>query len=423
MGEGISSLTKGSLKSISHFREASGIALQTLREHKMRSFLTLLGIILSVATLIVVIAIINGTDRYVAERVATLGANVFQVTRFPLITSAEQYIQATRHNKVITWEDFEYLHDNLKLPLRVGVQSGTSARVSSGTISLDQIPVRGVSANVGEMALVEPGTGRYIIDSDNEHHSMVTMIGPDVADKLFPGLDPVGRSINVDGRPFTVVGVGKPQGTSFGQSQDAYAYVPIETYIGIYGSRASLSIIVEARAADWMERTQEEARMLMRARRHLKPGDDDTFAVLASDALLDLFHSLTDAIAHAMVAIVSVFLIIGGVVIMNVMLASVTERTREIGMRKSVGATRADILMQFLVESSVLSGVGGAIGVGFAWVVSELVQAGVGVPMYIPMTAVIIALVLSTAVGLFFGIYPAQKASRLHPIEALRQET
>jgi putative ABC transport system permease protein len=412
------------LKSASHLREATGIALQTLREHKMRSFLTLLGIILSVATLIVVVALIAGTNRYVAERVATLGTNVFQVTRFPLITNAAQLVKATRRNKIITWEDYEFLRDHLTLPLRVGVQSSTAGRISAGTISLDQVSVRGVTANMGDMALVEPASGRYVVDSDNDHRAEVGMIGPDVADKAFPGLDPIGRTVNVDGRPFTVVGVGKPLGNGVGgNSQDAYIYIPIQTFMAIYGTHASLTVVIEARSADWMDRSQEEARMLMRARRHLKQGEEDSFAVLSSDALLDLFHQLTDWIAQAMVGIVSMFLLIGGVVIMNVMLASVTERTREIGMRKSVGARRADIMMQFMVESSVLSGVGGAIGVAFAWVISQLVQSVSGVPMFVSPLAVLVALVLSTAVGLFFGIYPARKAAQLNPIEALRQET
>jgi putative ABC transport system permease protein len=411
------------MKSLQQLKEAALLALHTLREHKMRSFLTLLGIILSVATLIVVIALINGVDRYIGERVATLGTNVFQVTRFPLITNAQQLVQFTRHNKIITWEDYEYLRDNLKLARRVGVQAGTSTRTNANGISIDQIALRGVTANMGDMAIVQPAIGRYIIDSDDTHHSQVAMIGPDVSDKLFPGLDPLGRTIEIDGRPFTIIGVGKPLGTAFGQSQDAYAYIPIETFIEIYGSRVALTIIVEARASDWMDRTQEEARQLMRARRHLKQTEDDTFAILGSDALLDLFRNLTGSIASAMVGIVSIFVVIGGVVIMNVMLASVTERTREIGMRKSVGATRTNILMQFLVESSVLSGVGGIFGLVLAWLLSELVEATTSVPMYIPLSAVVLALVVSTLVGLFFGIYPAQKASKLNPIEAMRQES
>jgi putative ABC transport system permease protein len=412
------------LKAVSHLREASGIALHTLREHKMRSFLTLLGIILSVATLIVVIALVNGVNQYIADRVANLGTNVFQVSRFAIsdITSAQALIKATRRNKNINWEDFEYMRDNLKLPSRVGVEADTSARVSSGNVSLDQIAIAGVSANIGEMSQKDIAVGRYIIDNDNNHRSMVGTIGSDVADKLFPGLDPLGRTISVGGRPFTVVGVAKPIGTVLGQSQDAFVAIPIETFLAIYGSSISLDISIEARGADWMDRTQDEARMLLRARRHLKPGDDDSFGIIAAGQLLDLFHSITDSLAHAMIGIVSVFLVIGGVVIMNVMLASVTERTREIGMRKSVGATRGDILMQFLVESSVLAGLGGVVGLALAWLLSYLVQAATSVPMAVPLSAVILAVGLSTMVGLFFGIYPAHKASRLNPIEAMRQE-
>jgi len=412
------------LKAVSHLREASGIALQTLREHKMRSFLTLLGIILSVATLIVVIALVNGVNQYIADRVANLGTNVFQVSRFSIsdLTSVQGLVNATRRNKIINWEDFEYLRDNLRLPSRVGVEADTTGRVNSGNVSLDQIAVAGVSANIGEMSQKEMAAGRYIVDNDNDHRSMVAMIGSDVADKLYSGLDPLGRTISVGGRQFTVVGVAKPIGTVLGQSQDAFVAIPIETFLAIYGSNNSLDISVEARGADWMDRTQEEARLLMRARRHLKPGSDDTFGVIAAGQLVDLFHSITDSLAHAMIGIVSVFLVIGGVVIMNVMLASVIERTREIGMRKSVGATRADILMQFLVESSILAGMGGVIGLVFAWILSTAVQAATSVPMSVPFSAVILAIGVSTLVGLFFGIYPAHKASRLNPIEAMRQE-
>jgi len=412
------------LKTVSHLREASSIALHTLREHKMRSFLTLLGIILSVATLIVVIALVNGVNQYIADRVANLGTNVFQVSRFSIsdLTSVQGLVNATRRNRIINWEDFEYLRDNLRLPSRVGVEADTTGRVNSGNVSLDQIAVAGVSANIGEMSQKEMAAGRYIVDNDNDHRSMVAMIGSDVADKLYSGLDPLGRTINVGGRQFTVVGVAKPIGTVLGQSQDAFVAIPIETFLAIYGSNNSLDISVEARGADWMDRTQEEARLLMRARRHLKPGNDDTFGIIAAGQLVDLFHSITDSLAHAMIGIVSVFLVIGGVVIMNVMLASVIERTREIGMRKSVGATRADILMQFLVESSILAGMGGVIGLIFAWILSAAIQAATSVPMAVPFSAVILAIGVSTLVGLFFGIYPAHKASRLNPIEAMRQE-
>ncbi|HEV2114788.1 MAG TPA: ABC transporter permease [Terriglobales bacterium] len=404
-------------------RESAAVAMENIRSHKLRSALMLLGIILSVSTLIVVIALISGINTYIAQRIANMGSNVFLVNQYGFITDIEEFARAVRRNRRITWEDYQYLRDNMRLANDVGAEVRASGKVKVGRENLDQVSVRGVTANIADMDVEEVASGRYVSNGDNDHRTNVAFIGADIVKHLFPKEDPLYKQIQVDGRWYQVVGVAKPLGTVLGEPQDAFVYIPIQTFLKYYGEDVqSLNINIQARAPEWMERTEDEARMLMRARHHLQPEDDDNFGIIASATVLGLWHNLTAVIADSMVGIVSVFLVIGGVVIMNVMLASVTERTREIGVRKSIGARRADILVQFLVESSVMSALGGAIGVAFAYFLALLVRAGTDIPMIVPLTAVIASLAISTAVGLFFGIYPARKAARLNPIEALRYE-
>jgi putative ABC transport system permease protein len=403
-------------------REPIGVALETLRAHKMRSFLMLLGIILSVATLIVVIALISGVNLYIANKVANLGSNAFTVMRYPIITEMEDLVKAMRRNKLVTWDDYQALKENLKLPKNVGAEVWTSGKSRVGSLTIQDTSIRGVSASMGDIDAQEMSDGRYITEADENSRAMVAMIGSDLADKLFPSLDPVGHEVMLDNRPFIVVGVAKTIGTVLGQSRDNFAYIPVETYIKIYGAYGGIWINVQARGAEWMERTQDETRVLMRARRHLSPNETDSFGILDSATLMKLWNQLTGVIAIAMVGVVSVFLVIGGVVIMNVMLATVTERTREIGIRKALGASRHDILLQFLIEACVMSAMGGAIGVSIAYGICLLAKATTSIPMHVPITAVIVAELISAAVGIFFGVYPARKAAMLEPIEALRTE-
>jgi putative ABC transport system permease protein len=403
--------------------EPTKIALETMRMHKLRSFLMLLGVILSVSTLILVVALINGTNAYIANRVANLGNGVFLIMRYGILDNTDQFVRAVRRNRQITYEDYVALRDGLKLPKNVGLECRSTADLRHAGLTFEDASVRGVTANIGEMTTDEVARGRFIDGNDNRHHTFTAMIGTDVADKLFPNSDPLGKTVAMQGYDFEVVGVAKKVGSVLGQTQDNFIYIPVETWFQLNGMHTdNIAINIQARAPELMEQTEDEARALLRARRHLRPGEDDNFGLFGADNLMKLWRKLTATLAGAMVGFVSIFLVIGGVVIMNVMLASVTERTREIGIRKALGARTSDILSQFLVESSVMSAMGGALGILLAWVLALVLNRTTPLPMRVPFTAVVAAVGVSTAVGLFFGVYPARKAARLAPIEALRAE-
>jgi putative ABC transport system permease protein len=401
------------MQSSASLAESFKLAIDSLRASKLRSFLTLLGIILSTTTLISVMAVIHGMDVYIADKVANMGAGGFVVVRFAFLGNwdPKKFLEFLKKNPELSIEEFNFLKEHATLLKEVGMDAETSAKVAYNGIVEEQAELHGGTENDALLQSVNVESGRYFTAGEDLNHHQVAFIGADLKDKLFPGVDPIGKSVLLDGRPFEVIGVAQRKGSVLGQSQDNFIHIPIRVFFKTYGSRSGISYNVLARDPNGIEAAMDETKALLRARRHLRPGAPDNFMVLTSDSIMQLWSSLTSAIAATAIAVVSVFMVVGGVVIMNIMLAVVTERTQEIGVRKSLGARRIDILRQFLVESAVLSGTGGLLGVLIAWALAVTVRAATPVPMELPLSAVVVGVGLSAAVGLFFGIYPAQKAA------------
>ena len=404
-------------------REAFWIALETLRSHKLRSFLTLLGVVIATTTLIVVMSVINGMNLFIADRIANLGANVFIVHQYKWAQGYEAWLKARRRNQPIRIEDFEFLRDNLKGYKNIGAEawmnsSDNQVRYKGRTVY--EVRISGETPNMIDIGQTKVDAGRYLNDTDYNHESMVCFVGQDLVNDFFPSVEAIEKEIQINGIPFRIIGTAKKLGSMFGESQDNFVQVPLSTYQKVFRNRPSLAVSVQAANSLQMSVLEDEVRALLRARRHTPYNEDDTFGINASETIMDSWHRLTASIFAVTIGVVAVFMVVGGIVIMNIMLASVTERTHEIGIRKSLGARRRDILMQFLIEAAVMAGSGGAIGILLAPMISKLVD--VFFTSSVPLSAVLVGLFLSTAVGLFFGIYPANKAANLEPIEALRME-
>jgi len=405
--------------------EAVRLAFESLRASKLRSALTLLGVILSTATLIAVMSIIHGMDVYVANSASTMGNDGFRVARavFGGLQDAKKFYEALQKNPQLTREEFEFVQSRLTLVRESGISGTRLGTVSYASDVVPGVALQGVTPNAAVMSNTQVDLGRFFSEIDNQRHLAMAFIGSDLKERFFAGTDPIGKFITIEGVPFQVIGTAQPKGSLFGQSQDNYVSIPVETYFKIYGDRAGIGYNFQARTRDTLQQAEDEVRTLIRAHRHLQPQQDDNFSVLSSDTLVSVWDQLTGSIAAVAVGVVSVFMVVGGVVIMNIMLAVVSERTREIGVRKSVGARRSDIMTQFLCESSILAAAGGAMGVLLAWVAAALVRRLTPVPMEVPFYSVLLGVGLSTVVGLFFGIYPARKAAMLDPIVAMRAES
>ncbi len=405
------------------FKEAILLALQSLWANKLRTILTLLGVVIGVASVIAVVTLVNGANKFVVQKFSSYGADVFTVTQMPsIITNVDDFIRYQKRKNIL-FDDYRYIEENCKRCDGMGAQQAVTGKLVRGTASITDAQIRGYTWQMPSLQNLNITSGRDLTANDEEHGSHVALIGTDVQENLFSGVDPIGQELRAGGTPYTVVGIVEKQGSTFGQSQDNFIAVPLTAYQKDYGTQKTITIYVKAGGAGApLEAAADEVRVLMRARRHDLPGTDNDFELDTNNTLVGFASSLTNSFGLVAGAIALISLIVGGIVIMNIMLVSVTERTREIGIRKALGARRQDILLQFLIESAMMSLAGGIVGVIGGIGVAEVITVLAGFPSTVAIWSVFAGLFMATSTGLFFGVYPARKAAELDPIVALRAD-
>jgi putative ABC transport system permease protein len=404
-------------------KEAFRIAVQSLWANKLRSILTLLGVVIGVASVIAVVTLVNGAKVYVATKINKQGADVFTISQQPSFTTSYKDYLRYQKRKIISLDEYRAIKANCTACTQVGALQSSVGKIVYGAQSSTDTQVRGYTALMPEMQNLNIVEGRGFTQADEDHGAHVALIGTDIYENLLKFEDPIGKEIRADGVPYTIVGMSEKQGKSLGASQDNWVAVPLTAFQKTYGTAKTLTIYAKAPSGSAaMETASDQARQLMRGLRHDRPTDPDSFTLDTSDSLAGLLGQVTGSIGAVAVAIAAISLVVGGIVIMNIMLVSVTERTREIGVRKALGARRGDVLIQFLLESAILSSVGGIFGVALGTGGALGVAALVDFPATVAVWSVFAGLFVALSVGIFFGVYPARKAADLDPIVALRSE-
>ncbi len=399
------------------------LSLDALGGHRLRSVLTTLGLAMGVATLITVVTLIQGANVYVETKIANLGTDVFQIARTPFATTDYEVIVKALKYKKITTEDYIAVHDACRDCTMVGATATTSTHARLGDVDLSDVNLIGQTQNMEDIDTRTVEGGRYFSPVEEQRTTRVCLIGATLRERLFNGDDPVGKTLRLASQEFTVIGYYEKFGTVLGQDADNYAVIPMSVYLQIQGARSSQTINVRVPGNEAaFARAQDEVRMVMRARRHVAPAQPDDFFIGTKDAYISLWGQISGAFFAVFIMVSAISALVGGIVIMNVMLVSVTERTKEIGVRRAVGAAGNDILRQFLVESVLQCLAGGTVGIGIGFLCAELLRRFTTFPAAVQWQVAVMGVVLSSAIGLFFGIYPAQRAARLDPVEALRQE-
>ncbi len=405
--------------------EAFRIAVDSIWTHKLRSVLTLLGLIIGIASVVTVGGAIEGLGTFISNRVSSvLGGNAFIVARIARVNmSSEEFEKVIKRNKDIHPEDMYAVQQRCDGCDAISPMYSRTDDVKRADRSFFDASIAGVNPDLLKIQTIDIAEGRFVSDVDVAHGRTIAVIGSQIREELFGTGDAIDKEVRIGGEPFTVIGVEARNGSMLGQSLDNKAYIPYTTFQKKYGTRRSVSFRVKALTDAAYQLTQDEVRLILRARHKLKPNKEDDFDILASSAVQDAIGQFTAAISMVVIPITLISLVVGGIVVMNIMLVTVTERTVEIGTRKSVGAKRSDILLQFLVESALLASVGGVIGVLLSYVVCFTIEKATSFPMHITWFYIVAAILFSCGIGIISGIYPAHKASKLNPIVALSKES
>jgi putative ABC transport system permease protein len=405
------------------FSEAVKLALQSLWANKMRSILTLIGVVMGVASVIMVITLTNTANDYMGTKLSGYGADVFTVSREAgVIFSAEDYFKYQKR-KIVRLEDYDAVLAGCTDCKEVGALLSRNTKVVHNGQSSTNTEMRGYTATMFSLNNINLAIGRALTGADVEHATHTAVVGYDIVDNILGDGDPIGKELRVDGVPYVIVGVGDRQGKTFGQSQDNWVAVPITTYQHTYGTNDSLTVYGRANGdAKVMEAAEDQTRVIMRTRRHDAPGADDSFQLETNDTFLDIWKQISQLFTFIVLGLASISLVVGGIVIMNIMLVSVTERTREIGVRKALGARQKDVLLQFLIESALMAALGGVIGIAIGIGVAQLITLIFDISVNVSIGSVLLGMFMATGTGIFFGVYPASKAAKLDPIVALRSE-